>query len=140
MIHAGCYSAHAAFPQGGVGHGCRRGEEETASRSSTRMKAMPVEDDCLRPEQDPRGRPQAAHLLPVRGEEAVGEQGSVGLLQGAPGDAAGRGLAPARRGQVLLREEPDAAVTAILLAGAPDMIMIFGKPLVTAVSASSCSA
>ena len=54
-----------------------------------RMKAMPVEDDCFGKTTIREDGRNLVAGLPVRGQEAGREQGSVGLLQ-AGGDHAGR--------------------------------------------------
>ena len=70
----------AALPQDDRRHGCGRGQE------GRRGDGGADEEDAgrgrlLRQDHDPRGRPQPHHRLSVRGEEAVREQGAVGLLQ-----------------------------------------------------------
>ena len=97
---------HAALPQDRRRHGCRGGEE------GWRRDGEPDEGDAVRRSlfrhrQDPRGRPRAGPGAPVRGEEAVREQGRVGFVQAAHHNAGRRGV-PAAGGRPLrFRQEHD---------------------------------
>ena len=91
-----------ALPEGGRGaqerrrdQGDRQDEGDAHRRSAVRQG------------HDPRGRPQAPPDVPVRGQEAVGVEGAVGLLQAAR-DHPGRAGVPADRpGRLPAGEEVD---------------------------------
>ena len=75
-IQAGFYSAHAAVPER------RQGRRHRQQRQGDgQAQGDQVGRSGLRPELHPRRRPQDARHVPVRGQEAVGVQGSLGLLQ-----------------------------------------------------------
>ena len=84
---AGVYSSVGALSESGEGrghHGRRRrhqGHEGDAGQRHVRQER-----------QDPRGRPHGARHVSVRGQEAVGIQGALGLLQAAGDDPRQRGV------------------------------------------------
>ena len=89
----------AALPEGGGGDG-RGGGQGAGTEVVNRMKAMPTDDDAFGPGTHPRRRAQDRPVLPVRGEEARGEQGPLGLLQAAADHPGRGGLPPAGRGRL----------------------------------------
>ena len=103
MIHAGCYSGDAALPEDRRRHGRRRRRRRTARATVDRMKAMPVDDDCFGKTTIREDGRNLVAGLSVRGEEAVREQGAVGLLQAGRHHAGRRGLPAARRRPLPLR-------------------------------------
>ena len=104
MIHAGCYAASAAFPQGGGRHG-RRGGEEERCRHRQSHEGDADRRRRLRKGAHPRGRVADRAELPVRGEEALRESRPLGLLQDRAGHTGRPGLAPAGRGRLLFRQD-----------------------------------
>ena len=79
MIHAGNYSGTLHFLKAVADMGVPAAKK-SGTAIAERMKAMPVDDDCFQGKiRAGRARPVAR--LPVRGEEAVREQGQVGLLE-----------------------------------------------------------
>ena len=104
MDHAGCYSATLHYLKTVAEMGAAEAKKDGAA-TVARMKAMPVEDDCFGKTTIREDGRNLHAGLSVRGEEAVGEQRSVGLLQvvghhaGRPGlSPAGRRSLPARQG------------------------------------------
>ena len=85
MAHAGCYSATLHYLKAAHDMGAAEAKKDGVA-TVNRMKAMPVDDDCFGKTQDPRGWPQPGPGLPVRGEKAIREQRSVGLLQAGVDD------------------------------------------------------
>ena len=86
MIHAGTYSATLQLSEGGEGRrhqGFRSGRQEAEGASGRRR---------LRQGQGARERPHGARPLSVRGQEALGVEEAVGLLQAARGRARRQGV------------------------------------------------
>ena len=110
MVQAGVYASRAALPEGGRGaeerrrHQGRRQDEGDADRRS-----------AVRQGHDPRRRPQDPPGVPVRGEEAVGVEGPVGLLQAARDDP-GRPGVPAAERRRLSAGQVDSRLTRTLAA------------------------
>ena len=95
MAHAGCYSATLHYLKVVHDMGVAEAKKDGVA-TVNRMKAMQVDDDCVRQNENPRGRPQFDPRLPVRGQKAGREQGSVGLLQADRGNDRRRGIPSAR--------------------------------------------
>ena len=100
MVACRLLRRRAALPEGGGGHGRGGRPRPDGAAAVARMKAMPTDDDCFGARQHPPGRAQDPPRLPLRGEEARGVEGPLGLLQAAADHAGGRGLPAARRGRL----------------------------------------
>ena len=83
MVHAGVYAA--------VLHYLKAVEalksDADGAKVVAKMKEMPTDDPLFGKGSDPPGRPQDPSGVPGRGEEAVGIEGPVGLLQDARDDS-----------------------------------------------------
>ena len=93
MVHAGCYSATLHYLKTVADMGAAEAKKDGVA-TVARMKKMPVEDDCFGKTTIREDGRNLTTGVSVRGEEAVREQGAVGLLQ-AGGHHAGRPGVPA---------------------------------------------
>ncbi len=89
----------AALSEGGRG-----AEERRRNQGHRQDEGNADRRSAVRQGLDPRRRPQDPSGVPGRGEEAVGIEGPVGLLQGARDDSRRPGLPAARRRRVLARQ------------------------------------
>ena len=78
MVQAGVYSGLIHYFKSLEAMG---GNPHDGAKVVAKMKELPTDDHAVRQGLDPRRRPQDSSGLPVRGQEAVGIQGAVGLLQ-----------------------------------------------------------
>ncbi len=104
MIQAGTYSATLAISEGGQGgrHQGHRGGRQEAEGASGRRRLRARR-------QGARKRPHGARPLSVRGQEAVGVEEAVGLLQAARRGARRQGV-PVREGFRLPADEVKATI------------------------------
>ena len=92
MVQAGVYSGLMHYFKALEAMG---GNPHDGAKVVAKMKEMPTDDPLFGKGIDPRRRPQDSSGLSVRGQEAVGIEGPVGLLQAGrhhPGDQAFRPL------------------------------------------------
>ena len=92
MVHAGVYSAVLHYLKA-----VEALKSDDGTKVIAKMKEMPTDDPLFGKGSDPRRRPQDPSGLPGRGEEAVGVEGPVGLLQD-PRDDPGRPGVPSAEG------------------------------------------
>ena len=78
MIHAGVYAATLHYLKA-----VEALKSDDGTKVIAKMKETPDRRSAVRQGHDPRRRPQAPPHVPVRGQEAVGVEGAVGLLQAA---------------------------------------------------------
>ena len=76
MIHAGVYAGALHYLKA-----VETLKSDDGTKVIAKMKETPTDDPALRQGHDPCGRPQDPPHVPLRGEEAGGLQGRVGLLQ-----------------------------------------------------------
>jgi branched-chain amino acid transport system substrate-binding protein len=84
MVHAGVYASTLHYLKG------HRGAEERRRHQGRGQDEGDADGrSAVRQGHDPRRRPQDPPSLPRRGEEAVGVEGTMGLLQGPRDDSSG---------------------------------------------------
>ena len=100
MIHAGVYAGTLHYLKA-----VEALKSDDGTKVIAKMKETAHRRSALRQGHDPRRRPQDPPRVPLRGQEAGGVEGPVGLLQ-APRDDPGRaGLPPPRPGRLPAGEE-----------------------------------
>ncbi len=88
MVQAGTYAGSLHYLKVAQAMGAAEAKKDGVA-TVARMKATPTDDDCFGKGTIRAGRDRPASRLSLAGEEAVREQGAVGLSE-APGDDARR--------------------------------------------------
>jgi branched-chain amino acid transport system substrate-binding protein len=112
MVQAGVYSGVPHYLKAIEGQGRAAGHGENEGDADRRS--------AVRQGHDPGRRPQDARHVPVRGEEAAGVEGRVGLLQAPLDDPRRPGLPALGRGQLPARQEELTPLPCLVMAGLGD--------------------